>query len=296
MTTTQDIIRNALILASIIDDDEAIDGDVNAIALSALNSLVFGWQNEHAVSWRQEELTIPLTGAQSYKIGPNGNVSYGGEDYTVSTLAPVGQVFLEFADTTGMSDGDAYSVGANSGVITQVYDSTRIIISALIEEVQAGDICKVGEKKSPKPLDVYSPIVDQTGSEISINMISRYEYRSTPNKDSIGMPVQVFFERKLDDGIVYVWPVGTSGVLKVMADLPFDEILMSDVTKQMPFPENWKMALEFNLAIPLASYFKSNLRDDVIGQAGVTFETVKAIDSPLDDIVFAHGGEYAYTY
>ncbi len=291
--TTQDIINSALGLAGVLEIGESPVADYTKIALDRLNEMVIGWQNEHVISWREVDVHLPLTGATSYKIGPNGvDVENTRLTRTVTTLAPIGQTFLILDTTAELTAGDAYEVGANTGTITQVYDGTRIIIPALTAEVAASSTIYFGSAKIPRPITIEFPRYKNANDvEISIETVPRAEWLAQPYKNSTGTPNQVFYEKLLTDGVVNMWPVTTVGTLNFIASLPFEEIELADITNDLPFPTLWHRALTFNLAVAISGWFGTPLRQDVALQAIAALENAMGTDEYRSDIVFQWGYE-----
>jgi hypothetical protein len=290
--TTQDILSDALGLSGVLEIGESPVADYTKIALDRFNEMVVGWQNEHEISWLEVDIQVPMTGNTSYKLGPNGVEVEGVQiEKTVTTLAPIGQTFLILDSTSELNEEDPYTVGANTGTIVQVYDETRIIIQALTEEVLADATALFGSKLVPRPIAVKFPRYDNTFNEISIEMVGRAEYLAQPYKESTGTPNQVFYEKRLTDGVVNVWPVIDAGTLNIVVSLPFEEIELDDITEPLPFPSLWNRAIVFNLAVAISGWFGTQLRQDVALQAIGSLETAMGDDSYRSDVIFQYGWE-----
>lgn len=290
--TTQDTLNDALFLAGVLEIGESPVADYTKVALDRFNDMVVGWQNEHEVSWRDVDIKVPMTGSETYKLGPNGVDVEGVQvEKTVTDIAPIGQTFLVLDSTTELTAGDAYTVGANTGTIIQVFDETRIIIPALTEEVAATDIAFFGSAKIPRPIAVKFPRYDDTFDEISIEMVGRAEYLAQPFKQSTGTPNQVFYEKLLTDGVVKLWPVIDTGTLNITVSLPFEEVAMDDITEPLPFPSLWNNAIVFNLAIAISGFFGTPLRQDVVAQAVTYLESAMGDDSYRSAVIFQYGIE-----
>lgn len=298
MRTTRAVIEGALRLMKAYEIGETPEESDVDNALEALNDMIVSLQNDHKLTWRQYEIKIPVTGETSYLLGPDSDVVYDGKDRVVSTLAPIGQDYLLIDDTRQIEIGDAYRVGNNSGTVTDIIDSTRVDITALTEEVLADAEAVFGEKTITKPLEIYNPVYFTGITEIPINVISREEYRNFPDKTNTGFPNQVYYDRRLNNGRLYVWPVGQSNKdddeLRVMADLQIPFIEKSDIDKAMPFPDNWFEALKYNLAIKLDGEYGEGLDSSVVMVAGSSMASVVAEDTEGVDAIFMGAGEDFY--
>lgn len=75
MTTAATIIADAFIELGIIGPSESVQTSDQAMALRKLNQILQRWSNSPLVFPTLREISFPLTGLQSYTVGPSGVVS-----------------------------------------------------------------------------------------------------------------------------------------------------------------------------------------------------------------------------
>ncbi len=90
--------------------------------------------------------------------------------------------------------------------------------------------------------------------ETPMRKLSRNEYMNLP-KASGGEPVAVYFERRLDNGNLFVWPTPDAAYTIKFSGKQYIEDF--DVNSNNPyFPAEWLEAIVYNLAIRLAAKYE----------------------------------------
>lgn len=74
MTTVIDIIKLALKDINVLGSSEAPNADMAADALATLNQMIGQWQVEKLYVTAQQIVSVPMTGAQTYTIGPGAQI------------------------------------------------------------------------------------------------------------------------------------------------------------------------------------------------------------------------------
>ncbi len=93
------------------------------------------------------------------------------------------------------------------------------------------------------------------GDETPMRMISRAEYMNLPKNNS-GEPVAVYFERRLDNAVLYVWPKpdANADTMKFSTKQYIEDF---DQASNNPyFPLEWIEAIVYNLAVRLAPKYE----------------------------------------
>lgn len=75
MTTGIDICTSALLKARVIGVGNAPDADQINRSLSLLNDMLSLWSSQRWLTFHLLDFAVPATGAQSYSIGPNGDIN-----------------------------------------------------------------------------------------------------------------------------------------------------------------------------------------------------------------------------
>lgn len=112
----------------------------------------------------------------------------------------------------------------------------------------------VGETvNSPKPLQISGAWrVTASGYEIPIEVVSRDEYMSIPNKTLQAPATMVYYDPRRDSGELYVWPTGTAteNTIKIDASRPIQDF---DTEGNNPdLPKEWVIYITHLLATFLA--------------------------------------------
>jgi hypothetical protein len=73
MSTIRELINGAGRLIGIIQQNEAMEGDNLNVALYSLNHMIESWSNNRLMTFSLREMEFPLTGQESYTLGPGGD-------------------------------------------------------------------------------------------------------------------------------------------------------------------------------------------------------------------------------
>jgi hypothetical protein len=119
---------------------------------------------------------------------------------------------------------------------------------------------------TPKPLKMIEAFRRETSTNIDvpIRLITRQEYNSLGNKTSSGIPIQLWYEPKIDYGVLTVYPTPDSTsasnyTIKLFYQRPFEDFDSSVDTPD--FPAEWYDAVKYGLATRLAGDYGIPLED-----------------------------------
>lgn len=107
-----------------------------------------------------------------------------------------------------------------------------------------------------RALDIWTCRLKRSGIETPMQQMSRDEYDELPNKASTGLPTTFYYDRQVNAGTIYVWPVLSSAAgetLEVTYVEPFSEIVL---TEDVPVPAEWEDVTVYGLADRLADDFE----------------------------------------
>jgi hypothetical protein len=117
-----------------------------------------------------------------------------------------------------------------------------------------------------KPLKVMQAWLRDNTSNVDIPMriITSQEYFMLGNKETSGMPIQIYYEPLRDDGILHVFPTPTSyeqtnKTLYILYQRPFEDFDAS--TDNPDFPQEWYDAVTYGLATRLAPEYGVSISD-----------------------------------
>jgi hypothetical protein len=100
----------------------------------------------------------------------------------------------------------------------------------------------------PRPTRITNVRVTEGTQDIPIWILGRNEYFELTPKTAEGRPTQVYYDRQLTDGTLYVWPTpnDSSEVIKFTYERVIEDF---DASADNPdFPPEWFLALKWMLA------------------------------------------------
>lgn len=98
-----------------------------------------------------------------------------------------------------------------------------------------------------RPLRIVDGYVRATaGNDTPIRIISKDEYNRFGMKTSTGVSVNVYYDPQLDNGVVYAYPLASTGTLWLECEYPLMDFSAS--TDNPDVPQEWYNALRWNLA------------------------------------------------
>ena len=139
-----------------------------------------------------------------------------------------------------------------------------------------------------KPIRILNGVyTGKDSTDIPVNLWSREEYWRISDKNSPGPALNVYFDRRREKGIIYIWQVpnstGNKLTLQVQRGLsPFE----SD-EDDADFPSEFFYALSYNLAFALAPKY---------GTSGARLETIAMQAQMSKEEAYAYGREETSVY
>jgi hypothetical protein len=126
-----------------------------------------------------------------------------------------------------------------------------------------------------KDIDVYRPYKlisarrksSSSDLEVELWVESRQEYMRLPNKSTQAPPVLVYYQPKAAEGVLYVWPTGTSTWNKLVLTFqrPLDTLDATGDTLDMP--QEWHYAITVMLAEALAPDYLNGIPQWLMAKA-----------------------------
>jgi len=120
-----------------------------------------------------------------------------------------------------------------------------------------------------RPLRIIDMQFSQTSGDIPMNHYSRQEYFELSLKSSTGIPTNFYYTPQLTTGKLFVWPTlasGNSGSFKFTFARSIEDFDAS--TDSPDFPQEWFMALSYNLAEFLGDEY-GGLTNHLVSRAAV---------------------------
>lgn len=288
-TNRDEIIKGALRLVGGYDPENSSTPSATQITIGAeaLNLLVKHletqglhiWERRYAVVFPQPEQGVYVFGSP----GPAGDhatfttpLGYGGfVSTTLSSAAAAGAgsivVTSASSDSTAgisaVSITNAYNIGIelDSGAVqwTTVngapVGTTVTLTAVLTGAAAAGNKVFCYQTKLVRPLQITDGFVRQIsgGSDTPCSMIPRENYNRYGNKLAVGGgPTQLYYDPQTNAGHLYIYPTFTTAdqLLYLEVQKPIEDFSAS--TDDHDLPQEWGLALKYNLALYLAPEYE----------------------------------------
>jgi len=142
-----------------------------------------------------------------------------------------------------------------------------------------------------RPLEISNVTLQMaSGYERPLNLITRDEYKRLPNKTDTGSANCVYYEPLRTNGKMSVW-LACSDVqeyIKFTARIPIEDFDAS--TEDPDFPQEWLLALSWNLAVLIAPKFEKVLSQQFEAKAFGFKKLVSEFDREQGSVYFQVGG------
>jgi hypothetical protein len=122
--------------------------------------------------------------------------------------------------------------------------------------------------------------------EIEMDVVSRNEYMTLPNKSTQAPPLMVYYEKLRDNGVLHVWPTGSSSekTIIITTQRPIQDF---DVESDNPdLPKEWVLCIEYLLAAKIAPKYLGAVPADVKSQGDEMLATLISDDEEKVSINF----------
>ena len=295
--------RDEIITAAAQEIGELAEGETlsterKAAYVLRLNSWTKSLMATGAKLWAMEQATLFLTvGTASYSLGATG--THCTNTYiqtTLSAAAAISATSLSLTSTSGMAASDNIGIVLDDGTIhwttiSGAPGAPTTIADGLASAATSGNIVftyttKINRPNRIDPDGIYRS--NSSGYDTPVSAISRTEYSSQTNKVAKGKIIDVFYDRQLVNGVLYVWPTPDTAtdVLKFWYERIIEDF---DVAADTPdFATEWTEALILGLAAkmaPSASVTPQVLRD-VTNHAAAALQLAMNYDSENVSVFF----------
>lgn len=262
-TLTKDqAIRKAFVESGIYSPQDTISNADMQHGSDILNWMLKAWAVEGVHLWKRKQATLfPALSTASYELGSSGWHATNTYNYTTTT-SPItsGLSIIPVTSSTGISVGDYIGIKLDNNTrqwstVASVDSSTQITITAaLTANVSSGVSVISYTTKINIPLRVLRGTKFNliNNCENKLKKISFDEYFDTPLKTITGDPNNFYYDRQLDNGILYLYPV-TSNVDQLIKFTYLDLIMdMDNANDNFDMPAEWMYPIVRNLAVELA--------------------------------------------
>ena len=246
--TYQELLTNALVLCGRLAEGAVANGQTIKTALSKLNSVLGDWESEQLGTWDEVLQKFCLTpGKSSYTVGTGQDIDINRPLAIVDMRTKViaGAVSFKgktdiatFLALTAATEGDYYEITDSNGTI-EIGD--YVVLNTTITTTITSDD--------------YDIVTDQ--ASYSFPQEYKYgDYIQLPNIQGQGTPVIFHYKPGTETGTLYLWRTGNDGSQITFTSYEgWQDITTSDLTSNINFPESWKNALEYNIAVELGMIY-----------------------------------------
>jgi len=257
-TTFNDIAEEALDILQVGQDGETLSGDLLVRARKTANFMLKAWTGQGIHLWAMQEGTLFTVKGQAAYNFATANLANTWYETTLSAAEAAGQTVLSCTSTANMTVADTIGIVLTSGIthwttVASKTSTTVTVNDALPTAAASGNEVRNYVASSFIPCDriLHVRRRDSSTYEIPIAFESRKDYFGMPDKTSTGQPIQAYFSRQRDDGIMYLWPTPSTSeyVINFTYERPLQIISLG--TNNLDIPNYWFEALIYNLALRL---------------------------------------------
>jgi hypothetical protein len=257
------IIKRAMHLANIVNLNQAARGDDHAFAVDMFQSMIKLWQAEGIQIWNRRQATLfPAYQDEQYTLSNTGD--HCANSYVSTTLSAAeasGQTVLSVTSSTGMAASDNIGLELDDGTrqwttIVSVDSTTQVTVTAALTGAAASGNTVVTYTNliSDRPLrilDMRTVDIGNNNGTVGMEQIDYAEYFNIPIKSTDGRPINYYYDKLLDAGILYVFPRPDD--VNVLLNFTYHESIedVDSATNSMDFPVEWTLPLIYGLAAEL---------------------------------------------
>ena len=254
-------------LVNLININQTARGADHAYAVDIFQSMIKLWQAEGIQLWNRKQATLfPVYQTESYNISHTGaHCANSYVNTTISSDEASGQTVLSVTSSVGMTAADNIGIELDNKsrqwtTIVSVDSATQITVTtALTGAAGAGNtIISYTNKIADRPLrilDMRSVDLNNQNTTIGMEMLGYDQYFNIPVKSTDGRPINFYYDKMLDAGVLYVFP--RPDEVDVVLEFTYHESIedVDSSTDSMDFPQEWTLPLIYGLATELCVAF-----------------------------------------
>ena len=264
------IVTDAMNLIGAAGDGTTIQVSDYNLCIRFLNDMMKYWAASGICVWcTGEAYVFPALGQVSYKLGasdsPGGDNATTSANFTsLSVAAITGATTITCTSVSGMSANDNIGILLSDNTrqwttIVSINTGTQVVTlnTALTNSAKISTSVYSYTTKMADPVRVLSVRrhYDNDPAEINLPMIERSKYFQLPDRTTTGTIVQWYYQRLAGSGTLYVWQPASSANLYLSITYLRDFQDMINATDTPDFPQEWFLAIKYNLATIIAPAF-----------------------------------------
>lgn len=259
--TRDGLITAAYQLANIYTSEDTLSVEDRNLGVLLLNAMVKDWEVDGIHLWkRRQAILFPQKASYSYACGSTGdNITNSYVSTTISADEALGQTTLSITSSTGITQGDYIGIELDDGTrqwttVASVPGATSVIVNdALTDSATADNSVIAYTTKINRPLRILRATTYNlhTGAETVLANLSYDEYFNMPLKTTAGSPNNFYYDKLLDNGVLYLFPNPTD--VDVFIKFTYDDAIMDldNPNDDFDFPQEWFMTLLYCLTVEL---------------------------------------------
>jgi len=257
-----DIAEEALDQLQIGQDGETLSGDSLVRCRRTANFMIKAWTGQGIHLWTMQEGTLFTVKSQAEYNFSTANLANTWYETTLSAAEALGQTILSCTDTSNMAATNIIGIVLDSKVthwftVLSKTSTTVTIAVALPSAAASGAKVRVYAASSFIPVERILDVRRRESStyEIPIAFESRKDYFNFPDKSSTGSPIQAYFSRQRDPGVMYLWPTPSTSEYAINFTYERAIQVINLGTDSFDIPDYWFEAFIYNLALRLIPKF-----------------------------------------
>ena len=259
--TRDDIITEALELVGVLGEDEAPSSGQLTSSSRTLNIMVKAWQADDINLFAEQQCYLFLeSDIHEYSLSSTGDNFT--TEYAKTQLASAGSASdstITVDDDSDIADGDYIGIELDDGTMqwTTVNGAPSSDVVTLTTALTG--VCAIDSyvfsytTKANRPMKVLRAFVRDTGNlDLPIDVINKDEYFELPDKTTDTKVTQISYDPQISAGILRVYGEtdDTTDVLVLTIQRTLSDFDSS--TDNPDFPQEWYLALSYNLAVNLS--------------------------------------------
>lgn len=281
------IIIEALELIGVAGSGMPVTADDQKTCLRTLNLMVKAWQGEGIALWKNVEASLfPSYQGYSYNIGPTGDhCSDNAYKTEIASAASSGDSTITVDLDDNITNGDYIGIELDDKslqwtTVNGVPAANVVTLTdVLTDSVSVNSHVYNYTSKIQRPIEIVEARSVSEGSyDTPLIIASRDEYMRLSNKSSLGPPSQVYFNPTRTNAKISVWPAcnNVKEYIKFTARILIEDF--DTATNDPDFPQEWLLALTWNLAVLVAPKFGKQLDQIFLMNAAIFKQNAKDFD------------------
>lgn len=250
-----EIAEEALDLLQIGADGETLSGDMQQRCRRTINFMLKAWEGQGIHLWTFHEGSLFLVPGQAEYNFATANLANTWYETTLSSAEALGQNVLSCTSTTNMTVADNIGIVLDDKTLHWTTIVSKTSTTVTIANVLPSAAASGNTVRNYAP-STFIPVTrimetrrrESTDYEIDMNFESRKDYFHLPDKVSTGQPIQSYFSRQNQDGLMYLWPSPNDAeiVINFTYERPIQTIEAG--TDTLDIPNYWYEAVIYGLA------------------------------------------------